>query len=64
MICVALEIGSKFDFQGDSGVTTDPETIQVAAELVGSRALVTTITGSLKPIQEILRPKLGVLRLS
>ena len=48
-------------FQRDSGVTPDPATILAGGKCVGSRALVTTIPGSLKPILKILRPRLEVL---
>ena len=59
----ALETGLNFDdFQGDSGVPP-LATILVGCKLVGSWALATPIPGSLNPIQEILRPRLGVLRL-
>ena len=44
-------------FQNVSGVTPDPATLRVGGKLVGSRALVTTTPGSLKPTLEILRPK-------
>ena len=38
-------------------------TLRLSGKLVCSRALITTILGSLKPILEVLRPRLGVLRL-
>ena len=51
------------DFECDSGVTPDLATFLVGGKCSGSRALVTTIPGSLKPTLEILRPRLGVLSL-
>ena len=50
-------------FQDDFGVTPEPAPRQVYGKLVVSRALVTTIPGCLKLVPEILRPRLGVLRL-
>ena len=49
--------------QGDFRVTPDPATLLVDGKLVVSEALVTTSPGSLKPTLEILRARLGVLRL-
>ena len=59
MSFVVLDAGLKFD--DFSGWDLAPR--QVEAKLVGSRARVTSNPGSLKPILEILRPRLGVLRL-
>ena len=50
-------------FQGDPGVTPDPATIWVGGKLVAGGTLVTTIPDPWNMTLEILRPKLGVLRL-
>ena len=50
-------------FQGGSGATPDLGTNLVGGKLVHPRALVTNNPGSLNTTLEILRPKLGVLRL-
>ena len=50
-------------FQVDSGVTPDLGTFLVEGKLGGSWALVTNNPGSLNTTREILRPRLGILRL-
>ena len=51
-------------FHGYLETPPDPATILVVGMWCGPRALDATIPGSLKLIQENLRPRLGVLRLS
>ena len=50
-------------FQGDFVVIPDPAPRPVDAKLGGPQALAPTMPGSLKPVLEILRPRLGILRL-
>ena len=64
MICVALETALKIcDFQNDFGVTQNLATVPVDGKLAASGATATAVPGSLKPILEILRRRLGILRL-
>ena len=51
------------NFQIDSGATADLGSFLIEGRLVGPRALVTLFQDPRNLILEILRPKLGVLRL-
>ena len=56
MTFVAMEAGYRFNiFRCDFGITPDPAPCQVDINLACSRALVTTIPESLKPILKVHR---------